>query len=187
MLFGLRDAPATFQSVLDKVLSGVQWRTCLIHLDCFIVFLKTIKEHYTRLNTILMLFRNAENSLKQKNCFFFQSLVDSFGHFVDPIRPSVAQTAAEAFRVSYVPHTLNLVRFFLGVCNNYQRFVKDFSKIARPLTVVTRKGASPDFTNLTTFRRKASDSLKQRLASPPVLLSPKPGHAYTMDCDASAY
>lgn len=62
-----------------------------------------------------------------------------------------------------------------------------FSKTVRPLTDKTRKDASPNFTDLTTFQREAFDILKQRITSPSVLALPKSGPPYPLHCDASTY
>ena len=75
MLFGLRNAPATFQRALDIMLSGVRWQICLVYLDDVIVFSRTVEQHVKHLDTVLSLLRSAGMSMKLKKCAFFQRKV----------------------------------------------------------------------------------------------------------------
>lgn len=96
------------------------------------------------------------------------------------------KNATEALQTLNFLHMLAQLRFFLGACSTYRRFVKDFSKMARPLTDMVQKDVFPDFTNPTTFRCKACGIFKQRSASQPAPAAPKPGQPYTLNCDAAA-
>ena len=187
MPFGLKNAPATFQRALDIILSGVRWQTCLVYLDDVIVFSRTIDEHIANLDTVLSLLRNAGVSLKLSKCAFFQTKVDYLGHVITPGKLRVATKASEAFRSFEYPKTLTQLRSFLGACNVFRRFVQNFAKIARPLTMLTRKDASPNFENPTDEELEAFETLKQRMTSPPVLALPRHGKPYIVDTDASAY
>lgn len=99
---------------------------------------------------------------------------------------SVVQKATKAFRKLDFSHTLPELRYFLGAGNVYGRFMKEFSKIAQPLTDITRKNVSPSFTSPETSVLQTCDIPKQRLASLPVLAVPKLGRPYTLACDACA-
>ena len=187
MPFGLKNAPATFQRALDIILSGVRWQICLVYLDDVIVFSRTHAEHVEHLDTVLTLLRNAGVSLKLKKCQFFRTEVEYLGHVIGPGTLRVSAKSTEALRACAFPKSLTQVRSFLGACNVFRRFVKDFSKIARPLTTMTRKDASPDFANPSDEQLRAFETLKERLTSPPVLALPKIGRPYVVDTDASAY
>ena len=134
-----------------------------------------------------MLLRNAGVSLKLKKCHFFQPRVDYLGHVVLAGKPKMATDTASAFKEFVFPQTLMELRSFLGACNVYRRFVKDFSKISRPLTGILKKEASPNFENPTEEQLTAFETLKDLLASPPVLAVPKAGRNYRLDTDASDY
>ena len=187
MPFGLKNAPATFQRALDIILSGVRWQICLVYLDDVIVFSRGMKEHIAHLDQVLTLLRAAGVSLKLKKCQFFQSRVDYLGHVISPGKLSMATESSAAFAECKFPRTLTQVRSFLGACNVYRRFVKDFSKIAKPLTDMTRKDAKPDYANPTEAQLTAFETLKARLVSPPILSLPRHGRPYLLDTDASAY
>ena len=79
------------------------------------------------------------------------------------------------------------LRSFLGACNVYRRFVKDYSKIASPLADILRKNASNDWQNPTEEQLRSFEELKARLTAPPILASPKANRPYMIDTDASAF
>ena len=187
MLFGRKGAPATFQRALDIILSGVRWQICLVYLDDVIVFSRTHGEHAKHLDTVLSLLRSAGISFKLKKCSFFQPEVHYLGPVISPGKLGMAEAAADAFKTFTFPRTLTQVRSFLGACNIYRRFVKEFAKIARPLKDMTRKDADPDLDNPTELQLQAFEALKERMISPPILALPRYGWPYMIDTDASAY
>jgi hypothetical protein len=84
MPFGLRNAPATFQSFVDITLSGLTWKTCLVYLDDIIVFSKTPAEHMAHMDAVLKRLYRAGLTLNLKKCHFFKETVDYFGHMIRP-------------------------------------------------------------------------------------------------------
>ena len=187
MPFGLRNAPATFQRALDIILSGVRWQTCLIYLDDVIVFSRSAEQHVRDVDKVLSLLRAAGVTLKLKKCFWFQNRVDYLGHVITPGKLSVATENTDAFKTAVFPKTLTQLRSFLGAANVYRRFIKDYSKVARPLTAMLRKDATPNWDDPTASERSAFEELKERLTSPPVLVLPKRDRPFMIDTDASAY
>ena len=131
--------------------------------------------------------RTAGISLKIKKCSFFRPKVHFLGHVISPGKLSVADPAADAFKMFTFPRTLTQVRSFLGACNFYRRFVKGSAKIARPLTDMTRKDAEPDYENPTEAQLQAFEDLKASMIAPPILALPRYGRPYMIDTDASAY
>ena len=113
MPFGLRNAPATFQRVLDIILSGVRWQPCLIHLDDFIIFSKNEKEHVAHVDEFLTLLQSASVSLKLKKCEFFKPKVDYLGHVITPGKLAVATENTKAFEHAAFPRNATQVRLFL--------------------------------------------------------------------------
>ncbi len=84
MLFGLTNAPATFQRALDIILSGYKWHTCLVYLDDVIVFSHTLGDHIEHVDAVLTALRGAGVSLKLRKCQFFTDRIRYLGHIIRP-------------------------------------------------------------------------------------------------------
>lgn len=79
MPFGLCNAPATFQHLMDLVLSGLQWSQCPVYLDDVIIVGKTFDEHLHNLNAVFKHIEEAGLKLKPEKCFFFQERFSTLG------------------------------------------------------------------------------------------------------------
>jgi len=135
--FGLTSAPAPFLWAIDKILSGVKWKTCLVYLDDVVVFSRTVEEHITHLDEVFCLFSGAGVSLKASKFFLFQEEVESLGHIVGRGHIRVNEKNLVGLRRAEPPRTEKDLRSFLGMCNVHRRFVKDYAQVARPLTALT--------------------------------------------------
>ena len=188
MPFGLRNAPATFQRALDIVLSGVRWETCLVY-DGVVIFSKTEEEHFAQVRHVLTLLEEAGVKLKLKKFFFFHQRVEYLGHVTTPGRLSVANDARAtcAVREATFPESITQLRSFLGACNVYRRFVKDYSKIASPISDMLRKNGGNDWHNPTEEQICSFEELDARPTAPPILSLPKANRPYMIDTDASAH
>lgn len=164
--FGLCSAPATFQRMMDTVLTGLKWQTCLVYLDDVVVFSETFEQHLQRLKKVLEAVQSASLSLKPEKCHFGFTELKFLGHVVsaDGVRPDPEKTAAVA---SYpAPRDKKGVRRFLGLCAYYRRFISNFSRIAEPLTRLTREDVPFLWTE---EQEEAFRELRHRVQSPPVL------------------
>lgn len=96
MPFGLCTAPATFQRVMDTVLAGLKWQTCLVYLDDVIVFASTFKEHLSRLEVVLRAIKSSGLTLKSEKCRFAYEQLKFLGHVVSSagVLPHPEKTAA---------------------------------------------------------------------------------------------
>ena len=82
MPFGLCNAPATFQRLMDLVLSGLQWAHCLVYLDDVIILGRSFEEHIQNLGLVLQRLRAAGLKIKPSKCAFLQQEVKYLGHVV---------------------------------------------------------------------------------------------------------
>ena len=139
MPFGLSYAGATFERLMEYALACLQWETCIIYLDDIIVFSRTSEEHVTRLQSVFGRMREAGLKIAPKKCFLFQTKVTFLGHVVttEGILPDPSKL--DAIETWPTPTNVKEVRSWLGTCSYYRRFIKDFSKIARPLHRLTEK------------------------------------------------
>ena len=195
MPFGLCGAPATFERLMETVLHGLQWQTCLLYLDDIIIFGHTFEETMARLKEVVHRLRQAGMKLKPKKCVLFQKSVQFLGHVVsaDGIRTDPEKVRA----ISEWPiprHGLKegrrsipfvtQVRSFLGICSYYRRFIPNLAKIAEPLQRYTRDGADLEWT---TEANNAFNSLKEKLITAPVLRYPDLSKPFIVDSDACDY
>ena len=182
MSFGLTNAPPTFQRLMQRILHGLDWKICLVYIDDVIIFSKTFEEHLSRLAAVFDRLREANLKLKPSKCHFARPSVNFLGFVVssEGILPDPGKlSAVETFPV---PSCVKDVRSFLGLCNYYRRFVKDFAKIASPLNRLTRKSVpfvwDPSC-------KAAFQELKAHLCSPPILEYPDFSQAFHLHTDAS--
>ncbi len=186
MPFGLTNAPATFQRALDLVLSKFKWQTCLVYLDDVIIFSKDVESHVKHVDEILSCLKQAGVTLKVKKCKFFTTEVEYLGHIIKPGRLEVDGANTKSLKEALPPTSKTELRSFLGLCNVYRRFIKDFTKTAHPLNQLLKKN-SPDKFQLDEEQVESFRQLVDAVCSPPVLALPVSGLPYSVDCDASAY
>ena len=182
MPFGLANAPATFERLMEKVLSGLQWEILLVYLDDVIVFGKTVEDELERLRKVFVRLRSAGLKLKPSKCNLFQKSVTYLGHIVSAEGVATDPAKVEAVADWPVPTCTKEVRSFLGLASYYRRFIRGFASIASPLHALTSK--SKDFV-WTDACREAFDRLKEELSRAPVLVYPSPGNEFILDTDAS--
>ena len=125
--FGLSSAPASYQRLMSILLSGFQWRTCLIYLDDVLVISKTSDEHILRLPEIFDRLRSANLKLNPDKCHFCKPSVLYLGHVVTPegIKPDPQKLIA--IKDYPRPSSVTDVRAFIGLASYYRRFVREFA------------------------------------------------------------
>ena len=113
--FGLCNAPATFSCLMDHILAGLHWETCLFYLDDIIVFSSSWEEHLARLRQVFERLRDADLKLGAEKCTFDAKEVSYLGHRVtaEGLLPDSALLAA--IRDILPPKTTTEVRSFLGL------------------------------------------------------------------------
>jgi len=181
MSFGLTNAPATFQRVMELALRGLQWSTCLVYLDDVLIFGSTFDEHLQRLKQVLERIRAANLKLKPEKCSLMQAEVPFLGHIVskDGVQPNPENIS----KVMQWPEPTNVteVRQFLGLCSYYRRFIKDFAVVAKPLTKLTCKDSPLIWTEEC---QSAFDELKSKLVGPDIMAFPRDDAQFILDTDA---
>ncbi len=166
MPFGLCNAPASFQRLMDTVLAPLKWLTCLVYMDDIIIFSAGFEEHLVRLRAVLEAIAEAGLILNPVKCLFATESATYLGHRVsgEGVGPDPEKTKAIVHFPP--PCCVTTVRRFIGMASYYRRFVKDFSKIAGPLFELTKQGIKFKWTE---SERTAFEDLKNRLLSSPIL------------------
>ncbi|CAH8866152.1 unnamed protein product [Trichobilharzia szidati] len=187
MPFGLSNAPATFQRLMQTVLAGLVPKQCLIYLDDIIVFGQSLEEHHANLRAVFQRLRKSNLKLKASKCKFLQKSVILLGHEITPQGVRTDSSKTQAVVNWPTPKSTADVRSFMGLASYYRRFVQNFASIAAPLHRLTEKGRKFVWTNECQI---AFDTLKKCLTSPPVLSFPDTSAdsgPFILDTDASAH
>ena len=182
MPFGLCNAPATFQRLMDRVLGGLKWSSCLVYFDDIIVVGHTFQDHLHNLSKVLTHLRAAGLKLKPTKCRLCQCRVEFLGHIVSA--DGIATDPGKTNVVSNwpTPQSKKEVQQFLGLANYYRRFVKNFAGISKPLHRLTEKNVPFEWTR---HCQSAFDELRKCLVSSPVLAYPDYNRQFILDTDAS--
>ena len=147
MPFGLKNAPATFQRLMETVMASLIRNVCLDYLDDIIVTGKTFSEHLDNLRKVLTRLREAGLRLKPRKCFFAMWEVGYLGYRVSGDGISADPAKVQAVRDFPRPKDLKQTRYFLGLASYYRRFIPSFSKVATPLYALTIKDAPFEWTS----------------------------------------
>ncbi|KAK3099399.1 hypothetical protein FSP39_003829 [Pinctada imbricata] len=182
MPFGLCNAPATFERLMELVLRGLIWERCLCYIDDVVVFGNSFETALKNLEIVLKRLRKANLKLKPSKCVLFQTEVLYLGHVVCGEGIKCDPKKLEAVKSWPVPKSVPEVRSFLGLAGYYCRFIPTFSSIASPLTRMTRKGRKFDWNPSC---QKAFEILKEKLITSPVLTYPDRDSLFVLDTDAS--
>ena len=182
--FGLSNAPAVFQRLMNLVMQGLTWEACLVFLDDIIVLSATFEQHLERLNSVFDRLKSANLKLKPSKCKLFQHKVKFLGSVVSARGIEPDPDKLSAISEWPVPTNLTEVRSFVGLASYYRRHVEGFSDIAKPLSELTKKNQpfvwGPE-------QQRAFEKLKYCLTHYPVLAPPLPEGKYIIDTDASDF
>ncbi|GFU24819.1 hypothetical protein TNCV_2428131 [Trichonephila clavipes] len=184
MPFGLCNAPATFERMMDNLLRHFKWTMCLCYLDDIIVFSETFEDHLIRLRLVLKCLQEAGLKLNSKKCLFAAQEVKILGHLVSSngVRPDPDKI--KAVRNFPTPKNIHDIRSFLGLCSYFRRFIKGFCYLAEPLQSLLKSGVEfhwgPE-------EVEAFNSLKKALTSDPVLGMYDERASTEIHTDASGY
>ncbi|CAM4626007.1 unnamed protein product [Lepidochelys kempii] len=181
--FGLRNAPATFQRLVDGLLAGLG-EYAVTYLDDVAIFSDSWADHLEHLQKVLERIREAGLTVKAKKCQIGLNRVTYLGHQVGQGTISPLQAKVDAIQKWPLPKSKKQVQSFLGLAGYYRRFVPHYSQIAAPLTDLTKK-KQPNAVQWTGKCQKAFNQLKATLMSDPVLRAPDFDKPFLVTTDAS--
>jgi hypothetical protein len=139
MPFGLCNAPATFQRMMNDTLRDFLHKFVTVYLDDVCIYSRTLEEHLEHLRLVLHRFKEEGLKLRLKKCFFGPQGMEYLGYTVSAGKISVSTKKVEAVADWQVPKTQKEVLSFVKFFNFYARFIHHFSDLAAPLTDLLRK------------------------------------------------
>ena len=154
MQFGLCNAPATFQRMMQMVLGDLFYTIAPVYIDDIIIHSKTFEDHLRDVEKVFQKIREANLKLGPEKCKFFLREAKFLGHIVD--KEGIKTEPGKIKKVKEYPRPVNLtqLRGFLGLAKYYRKFIKDFAKIAKPLNELTKGAKSKP--------REIRDGIKQK-------------------------
>ncbi|KAE8247232.1 hypothetical protein A4X06_0g4603 [Tilletia controversa] len=203
--FGLRNAPAVFQRLMDALLGELRWKDAVVYIDDVVVATHTLAEHVAALDTLLACVSVAGLRFSPAKCTFAVSSLVLLGRKVSGAGMAVWSDRAKAVLDLPRPRTLRDLYHALGLFGYYRAFVPRFATVAAPLSqliqgwrydrvgeryqLVGSDGVAASAARVEIpwgdAQQSAFDQLKAAIASPPVLAHPDPTRPYLLYVDAS--
>nr|GEX96860.1 reverse transcriptase domain-containing protein [Tanacetum cinerariifolium] len=184
MLFGICNAPGTFQRCMMAIFHDMIEKTMEVFMDDFSVFGNSFSTCLTNLENMLKRCEDTKLALNWEKSHFMVKEGIILGHNISKKGIEVDKEKIEV--ISKLPHptTVKGIRSFLGHAGFYRRFIKDFSKISRPMTHLLEKNSPFIFSNecIQAFR-----TLQDKLTEASILIAPNWDQPFELMCDASDY
>nr|GEU76838.1 reverse transcriptase domain-containing protein [Tanacetum cinerariifolium] len=178
MPFGLTNAPAIFMDLMNRVCKPYLDKFVIVFIDDILIYSKSEEEHEIHLKTILDILKKEKLYAKFSKCEFWLKEVQFLRHVVNRDGIHVDPSKVELVKNWKTPKSSTEIRSFLGLAGYYRRFIKNFSKIAKPLTLLTQK-------NKTYVWGDKQDEvfriLKEKLCNAPVLVLPDGPNDYVKE------
>ncbi|MCG8113688.1 MAG: RNase H-like domain-containing protein, partial [Candidatus Thiodiazotropha taylori] len=197
MAFGLTNAPASFQRLMERCMGDMNLKECLIFLDDILIFSSTFEEHLSRLEAVFSRLHQHGLKLKPSKCEFFKSSVKYLGHVVSENGVETDPEKIEALASWPIPTNIKTLRSFLGFTGYYRRYIKDYAKIVKPLndllvghpthkpsTAKSKKKSGVPWEWGET-QQNAFSTIKDKLSSPPILAYADFKKPFILHTDAS--
>jgi hypothetical protein len=181
MPFGLMNAPSTFQNLMNDVFRPLLRKCVLVFFDDILIYSMEWKEHLAHLETVLQLLSQHSLVANRKKCHFAQRTVEYLGHLISEEGVAVDPCKVQSVEQWPTPKNVKGVRGFLGLAGYYRKFIRDYGKIAKPLTDLTKK----DNFKWNDGSQQAFETLKKKFTTAPVLALPDFTKQFVIECDAS--
>lgn len=181
---GLKNAAASFQRLLEIVLAGLKEWDISTYLDDLIIASKTFEDHLEKLDMVFQRLSKHNLKVNPAKCQLAKNEITYLGFQVKEGKILPETRNINSISKFPIPKNKKAVRSFLGLCNFYRKFIKDFASIALPLTNLTKGNIKFQWSNEADW---AFNKLKQALISYPCLLLPDVKKDFVLHTDASGH
>ena len=179
--FVFTNAPTAFMDLMHRVFQPYMDQFVVVFVDVILIYSKSKEEHEDHLRVVLQILRDHQLYAKFSKCKFWLTEVRLLGHVVSALGVLVDLEKVGAIMSWERPKSVFEIRSFLGLVGYYRRFIEDFSRLAAPMTGLTRKEVKFEWNDLC---EKVFQELKKRLTSAPIPIVPERGQRYTVHYDA---
>ncbi|KAI7808450.1 Pol polyprotein [Triplophysa rosa] len=180
--FGLTNAPAVFQGLINAKLSDMINQFVFVYMDDILIFSPSLQEHSQHVREVLQRLLENQLFIKAEKCKFHADTVSFLGHVLSPRGIEPDSSKIKAVDEWPVPDSRKALQRFLGFANFYRRFIRGFGQIAAPLTALT---STKVLFRWNPQAQVAFDNLKSRFVSAPVLCFPDPERQFIVEVDDS--
>ena len=181
---GMTNSGATFQRLMDFVLGGLKWSSCLAYIDDIVIFSEDPSLHYLDIIRVLERLRRAGLTVNPKKAHIAKRRIKFLGHIVSEDGITVDEDKIAAIKFLRVPENVKQLQTFLGIVGYYRKFVHLFGVIAQPLYQLLKKSS---VWNWDLGCQEAFEEIKRRLCCAPILGYPDFSLPFIIDADASGY
>jgi len=185
MPFGLANAPATFQTMMNKILRVFLDHGVVIYPDDILIYSENMDDHIKLVQKVLDRLEQHDLAVSLKKSVFLQDEVEFLGYFVKTSGVTMSDRKVKGCQNWAHARSVQKVQIFIGFPNFYRRFIKDSSKVCKPITE-TLKGNPKDFH----WGREQEDvfvELQKRFTMAPILSYFYPGRRTVVETDASDF
>ncbi|KAE8217294.1 hypothetical protein CF319_g8588 [Tilletia indica] len=204
--FGLKNAPAVFQRLMDRILGSLRWQHAVVYIDDIVIASRSLHEHAEALSTLLRTATAVGLRFSPGKCTFAVPSLVLLGRKISGAGVAVWADRAKAVGALQRPTTLKALYHVLGLFGYYRAFVPRFAEIAAPLSALTKGwryeasadgrsrlintegrpvSADKEILDWGTAQQQSFDRLKAAIAQPPTLAHPDPARPYVLYVDAS--
>jgi hypothetical protein len=182
MAFGLTNAPATFQSVMNLIFATLLRKGVLVFMDDILIYSATLEQHLSLLQQVFEILRTHKFFIKLSKCSFAQKEIEYLGHCISSEGVATEKSKISAVEQWPVPKNVKELRGFLGLTGYYRKFIRHYGLISKHLTDLLKKGVPFVWTSnaQTTFNQ-----LKLALINAPMLGIPDFSKQFILETDAS--
>ena len=185
MFFGMTNSPATFQSMMNSLFRDlIDKGGVIIYMDDILIHAKTVKELDELTNQVLKILMKHELYLKTEKCEFETQKLEYLGVIIRPDRIEMDPIKLTGIKAWPVPTSAKHVKQFMGFCNFYRKFIKNYSHIAQPLNKLSRKTTAFEWND---EAQEAFELLKEEFSRKPVLQMVDETKPFEIECDASIF
>ena len=188
MPYGLCNAPATFQHLMQNCLRELNLQFTLIYLDNVIIYSRMQEDYLTHLQAVLDRFTHHGLKLKLSKCHFFKENIPYLGHKISAKGMLPGQEGIQKITNMGPPTTVTGIRKFVGAVGYFRHFIKNFSRVARPLDDLTSCGSSKLKNHPVTLMPTALEvfkTLKKKCMTVPVLAFADLEKPFVLETNAS--
>jgi len=185
MPFGLVNAPATFQTMMNKILMEFLDHGVVVYLDNILIYFANMDNHIKLVQKVLDRLEQHDLAVSLKRSVFHQVEVEFLGFIVKTTGVTMSDRNVKSVQNWAHPRSVKEVQIFIAFANFYRRFIKDFSKVCKPITETLKE--NPKCFHWGREQEEAFEELKRRFTTAPILSHFYPGRKTVVETDASDF